>query len=219
LSILALTPSAYPAAAAVRKAGRPETALSFERCGPKPAKAELFFEVPLRALTTWGCTHQHGCSRVLLLKRAPRPPIPATFPPPPSRIGGPRFDTSSPLFERSGGPFSKEEHVMPIRQYLHDATFEPDARAMSDALERTCRALGIKDHGHDREVVATRIINLARATYTLSLFWIRTARILAVCSYWGSRNERPGWEAYCQAVCLLKSRGRRHPSFVDSARC
>jgi hypothetical protein len=33
---------------------------------------------------------------------------------------------------------------------------------MSDALERACAALHVNGHIHDREVVATRIIDLAR---------------------------------------------------------
>ena len=51
---------------------------------------------------------------------------------------------------------------MPIRRYLKDqAAFEPEAiQAMSDALERTCTARRV--NGHAREVIATRIIDLAR---------------------------------------------------------
>ena len=53
---------------------------------------------------------------------------------------------------------------MPIQKYLDDhAPFEPDAiEAMSEALERACTALHINGHVQDREVVATRIIDLAR---------------------------------------------------------
>ena len=53
---------------------------------------------------------------------------------------------------------------MPIRQYVEDGVvFEPEAiEAMSNALEVTCKALHINGHIHDREVVATRIIDLAR---------------------------------------------------------
>jgi hypothetical protein len=53
---------------------------------------------------------------------------------------------------------------MPIRKYLDDhATFEPDAiEAMSEALEQACTAFHINGHVQDREVVATRIIDLAR---------------------------------------------------------
>ena len=51
---------------------------------------------------------------------------------------------------------------MPIHPYLQDtATFDPEAiTAMSEALERTCAALQI--NGSDREVIAKRIIDLAR---------------------------------------------------------
>lgn len=53
---------------------------------------------------------------------------------------------------------------MPIRKYLHDqSAFDPDAiEAMSAALEQTCTALHIKGHVRDREVIAARIIDLAR---------------------------------------------------------
>ena len=53
---------------------------------------------------------------------------------------------------------------MPIRRYLNDNTvFEPDAiAAMSEALERACAALHVNGQAHDREVIAERIIALAR---------------------------------------------------------
>jgi hypothetical protein len=53
---------------------------------------------------------------------------------------------------------------MPIRRYLEDhAAFDPDAiSAMSKALEETCTALHIDGEIKDREVVAARIIDLAR---------------------------------------------------------
>lgn len=53
---------------------------------------------------------------------------------------------------------------MAIRHYLPDqAVFEPDAiKAMSEALEQVCAALQINGQAHDRETVATRIIDLAR---------------------------------------------------------
>ena len=53
---------------------------------------------------------------------------------------------------------------MPIRKYLNDhASFEPEAiDAMSQALEDACRALHVDGQIHDREVIATRIIDLAR---------------------------------------------------------
>ena len=53
---------------------------------------------------------------------------------------------------------------MSIRQYINDeAAFDPEAiKAMSDALERTCKALHINGHVLDREIIATRIIDLAR---------------------------------------------------------
>ena len=53
---------------------------------------------------------------------------------------------------------------MPIRRYVRNsAAFEPDViKAMSEALEKTCEALHIDGQIHDREVIATRIIDLAR---------------------------------------------------------
>ncbi len=53
---------------------------------------------------------------------------------------------------------------MPIRQYLRDqSAFGPDAiKVMSDALERACLALNVNGHLRDREVIAARIIDLAR---------------------------------------------------------
>ena len=53
---------------------------------------------------------------------------------------------------------------MPIRRYLNDGiAFEPDAiEAMSDALERACKALNINGAMKDREIIAERIITLAR---------------------------------------------------------
>ena len=54
---------------------------------------------------------------------------------------------------------------MPIRAHLSDkSAFEPEAiQAMSTALELSCADLGILagDH-HDRQVIAARIIDLAR---------------------------------------------------------
>jgi hypothetical protein len=53
---------------------------------------------------------------------------------------------------------------MPIRRYLKDNdAFYPDAiEAMSEALERTCAALHVSGQLRDREVIAARIIDLAR---------------------------------------------------------
>ncbi len=52
---------------------------------------------------------------------------------------------------------------MAIQHYINDIPFEPEAiKAMSKALEETCRALRIDGQIHDREVIATRIIELAR---------------------------------------------------------
>lgn len=55
-------------------------------------------------------------------------------------------------------------HIMPIRRYLDDqGAFDPDAiTAMSDALEQACKALHINGQAHDREIVAERIVSLAR---------------------------------------------------------
>ena len=53
---------------------------------------------------------------------------------------------------------------MPIRRYLYDhSAFEPEAiEAMSKALEETCKALHIDGEMKDRQVIAARIIDLAR---------------------------------------------------------
>lgn len=53
---------------------------------------------------------------------------------------------------------------MPIRRYLpNNAAFEPEAiTAMSEALELACTSLQINDQGSDREIIAERIIDLAR---------------------------------------------------------
>jgi len=53
---------------------------------------------------------------------------------------------------------------MPIRTCLQDnSAFEPEAiAAMSRALEETCEALHINGKIHHREVIAARIIDLAR---------------------------------------------------------
>jgi hypothetical protein len=53
---------------------------------------------------------------------------------------------------------------MPIKRYLEDsAAFGPEAiEAMSKALEETCQALQINGQVKDREVIAARIIGLAR---------------------------------------------------------
>lgn len=55
-------------------------------------------------------------------------------------------------------------HTMPIRRYLQDnAAFDPNGiTAMSEALEQACAALQIDGHLGDREVIAARIIDLAR---------------------------------------------------------
>lgn len=53
---------------------------------------------------------------------------------------------------------------MPIRRYLSDqSAFDPDQiDIMSRALEGACQALHINGQIHDREVIAARIIDLAR---------------------------------------------------------
>jgi hypothetical protein len=53
---------------------------------------------------------------------------------------------------------------MPIRSYLDDVnTFDQDAiESMSLALERACKALHINGELKDREIIAERIITLAR---------------------------------------------------------
>jgi hypothetical protein len=51
---------------------------------------------------------------------------------------------------------------MPIIPFLKDEAFDPDhIRAMSTALGQVSRALGVKDQ-RSLEVLATRIIELAR---------------------------------------------------------
>ena len=54
--------------------------------------------------------------------------------------------------------------MLAIPPLLDDAAFDPEAtRAMSAAFEKTCAALGVPDTGaREREVIATRIIDLAR---------------------------------------------------------
>ena len=54
---------------------------------------------------------------------------------------------------------------MPIRSYLEDhAAFEPEAiAAMSKAFEEACTAMSITpSQAHERAILATRIIDLAR---------------------------------------------------------
>jgi len=53
---------------------------------------------------------------------------------------------------------------MPIRRYLdYNTVFEADTiTAMSEALERACAALHVNGQAHDREIIAERIIALAR---------------------------------------------------------
>ena len=53
---------------------------------------------------------------------------------------------------------------MPIRRYLEDpSAFGPEAiEAMSKALEQACQALQIDGQIKEREIIATRIIDLAR---------------------------------------------------------
>jgi hypothetical protein len=56
------------------------------------------------------------------------------------------------------------EPTMPIRSYVDDHSgFQPDEiEIMSRALEDACKALHIDGQLHDREVVAARIVDLAR---------------------------------------------------------
>jgi hypothetical protein len=50
-----------------------------------------------------------------------------------------------------------------IIPFLHDDGFDPDAlRAMSTALEEVCRKLQVNGDQRAREVMAVRIIELAR---------------------------------------------------------
>lgn len=53
---------------------------------------------------------------------------------------------------------------MPIRSYLEDeSAFGPDAiRVMSAALEQACRTLQVDGEIQLREIIAARIIDLAR---------------------------------------------------------
>jgi putative hemolysin len=54
--------------------------------------------------------------------------------------------------------------VSPIFPFLLDAAFEPEAtQAMSDAFDEVCAHLGVRDKStREREVIASRIINLAQ---------------------------------------------------------
>jgi hypothetical protein len=54
--------------------------------------------------------------------------------------------------------------MMPIRRYLNDQSgFDPDQiDILSRALEQACAALHINGEIQDREVIAARIIDLAR---------------------------------------------------------
>ena len=54
---------------------------------------------------------------------------------------------------------------MPIRHYLEDHhAFEPEQiNSMSKALEETCKALHVNGQAHDRELLAARIVDLARS--------------------------------------------------------
>ena len=54
--------------------------------------------------------------------------------------------------------------MLAILPLLDDAAFDPEAtHAMSAAFEETCAALGVPDtSAREREVIATRIIDLAR---------------------------------------------------------
>jgi len=53
---------------------------------------------------------------------------------------------------------------MPIRRYLNDqAVFDQATiEAMSGALERACAELRVSGDDRDREIIAARIIDLAR---------------------------------------------------------
>jgi len=57
---------------------------------------------------------------------------------------------------------------VPIRRFIEDhAAFQPeDIEAMSKALEDSCKALQIDGDVHDRQVIAVRIIDLAREGIT-----------------------------------------------------
>jgi hypothetical protein len=54
--------------------------------------------------------------------------------------------------------------TMPIRSYLDDQSgFDPEAiNIMSRALAETCAALQVKGHAKEREIIAGRIVDLAR---------------------------------------------------------
>ena len=53
---------------------------------------------------------------------------------------------------------------MPIRAYLEDrSAFSPEEiKVMSEALEEACAALQVDGQAKDREIIAARIIELAR---------------------------------------------------------
>jgi hypothetical protein len=61
-------------------------------------------------------------------------------------------------------PFFRWGQTMPIRRYLNNhAAFDHEAiNAMSKALEEACNVLHINGQAKEREIIATRIIDLAR---------------------------------------------------------
>jgi hypothetical protein len=61
-------------------------------------------------------------------------------------------------------PTTHKGGQMPIRYLEDQSAFHPEAiDTMSRALEEACKALHINGQAHDREVIATRIIDLARS--------------------------------------------------------
>jgi hypothetical protein len=63
--------------------------------------------------------------------------------------------------KREGNP--KEKAMATIDPFLQDAAFDPGAlQAMSTALEEVCRMLKVDHDQGAREVMAVRIIELAR---------------------------------------------------------
>ena len=65
-------------------------------------------------------------------------------------------------------PSLREEHLVPIRPFLKDAAFGPDAIvAMSATLEEVCKVLEASGRSDvSREAIATTIIALARGGET-----------------------------------------------------
>ncbi len=63
------------------------------------------------------------------------------------------------------GALKSKEHVVPIRQFLKEAVFDPEINSiMSTAFEDVCKTLDVSGRSDvTKEMIATRIIQLARS--------------------------------------------------------